>query len=165
MKLDDVTAWVTLGGAVVAAVAGVWNLVLQFRGKQDTFKVGLGEISPEVRQECSLHIVSTSDHEVLLSDWGFIGTDGRFSSILFDIEVGELQPEDVYQIGTNHLKQRGALFQTGYCMRRSPGGAYAISRTQRGPTVSFCPLMPWRKRLLIRLRLWVSPYGYLGWHG
>ncbi len=62
MSIKEFTDYVTLAGAVVAAVAGVWNLIFQMRGKRDLFLVQLGSLSPAIEEETMLSVVSRSDH-------------------------------------------------------------------------------------------------------
>lgn len=162
MSVKEISEWVTLVGASVAAIAGVWNLLLQLRGKRDRFVVRLGSASPSIEQETMLHVVSHTDHPVKLKDWGFIEADGRFRSFLMDWETGSLQNEEITSRGSSELERFGAHFETGYVRKDAPLGAYAISITQRRPYVCFAPAMPLHKQLWIRGRLWFQPQ-YLAW--
>lgn len=162
MSVKEIGEWVTVVGASVAAIAGVWNLRLQLRGRRDHFVVRLGSASPSIEQETMLHVVSHSDHPVKLTDWGFIEADGRFRSFLMDWETGWLQNEEIISRGTSKLERFGAHFETGFVRKDTPHGAYAISITQRRPCVCFAPAMPLRRRLWIMGRLWFQPQ-YLAW--
>lgn len=162
MSVKQVTEWVTLIGVLVAAIAGVWNLLLQFRGKRDHFVVRLGSASPSIDRETMLHVVSYTDHPVKLTDWGFIEADGRFRSFRMDWETGGLETEQITSRGDSELEGFGAHFETGYVRKAAPLGAYAISITQRRPYVCFAPEMPLWRRLWIRGRLWLQPH-YLAW--
>lgn len=162
MSVKEVGDWVTLVGASVAAVTGVWNLSLRLRGKRDHFVVRLGSASPTIDQETMLRVVSHSDHPVKLTDCGFINADGRFASIRMHWEAGALHSDEITSRGSSELGHFGAHFETGHIRREPPLGAYAISITQRRPTLAFAPEMPFHRRLWIRGRLWLQPE-YLGW--
>lgn len=162
MSIKEFTDYVTLAGAVVAAVAGVWNLIFQMRGKRDLFLVQLGSLSPAVEEETMLSVVSRSDHPVRLTDWGFIEANGTFTSFLMKWEVGDLQSEEITSRGTAHLESFGQYFETGYVRRDRPLGAYAISATQRRPVITFDTGMPMWRRGWIRMRL-LFQCSYLAW--
>lgn len=162
MDVEKAKEWVTLAGAVIAALTGIWNLLA--RGKRDNFRVGFDTVSPSIQRETMLHVVSRSDHPIKLTDWGFIEADGRFSSLPMEIEAeGASFGESVLVYGSSELATRGASFETGYT-RDDAAGVYAKSITQRLPRVCFDPRMPFRLRLRIRLRLLFAP-AYLAWSG
>jgi hypothetical protein len=162
MNIKEIGDWVAVLGATVAAVASVWNLLLQLRGKRDSFAVRLGGSSPSISQETMLHVVSRSDHPIKLTDWGFVEADGRFTSFLMEWEVGGLQSEEITSRGSSELEKFGSVFEAGYIRRDNVYGAYAISVTQRRPSVCFTGAMPIWRRYWIRLRLWFQP-NYLAW--
>ncbi len=162
MSLKEFTEWITVSGVLVAAITGVWNLYLQFRGKRDRFVVRLGGVAPSIEPETMLHVVSYADHPIKLTDWGFIEADGRFSSFRMDWETGDLHTEEITDRGSAELKQFGEHYETGYLRSKAPLGAYAISITQTRPRVCFAPAMPQWRRVWIRVRLWFQPE-YLGW--
>lgn len=162
MSIKEFTDYVTLAGAVVAAVAGVWNLIFQMRGKRDLLLVQLGSLSPTIEEETMLSVVSRSDHPVRLTDWGFIEANGSFTSFLMEGEVGDLQSEDITSRGNARLESFGQHFETGYVRRERPLGAYAISATQRRPVITFDTGMPMWRRGWIRMRL-LFQSSYLAW--
>ena len=162
MSIKEFTDYVTLAGAVVAAVAGVWNLIFQMRGKRDLFLVRLGSLAPAIEEETMLSVVSRSDHPIRLIDWGFIEANGSFTSFILEMEVGGLHSEEITARGTPRLENFGQHFETGYVRRESPMGAYAISATQRRPVLTFDAEMPIWRRGWIRLRLVFLP-NYLAW--
>jgi hypothetical protein len=157
MDAEAIKGWVTVVGAVVAAATGVWTLLRQIRGKNDEFVVGLHTVSPSIRQETMLHVISHSDHPIKLTDWGFIEADGRFSSIPMDWEVDPSLGEDLAAVGSSELASRGAVFETGYTRRDDAFGVFAKSVTQKRPRICFAREMPYRRRILIRLRLLLRP--------
>jgi len=61
MSIKEFTDYVTLVGAVIAAGVGVWNLVLQMRGKRGQFFVRLGSLSPTIEEETMLSVVIERD--------------------------------------------------------------------------------------------------------
>ena len=162
MTLDAFGKWVAAVGALIAAATGIWNLVLQLRGKRDCFIVRLGDIFPSIDRETMMHVVNLSDHPVKLVDWGFIEADGTFRSFRLDWEAGSLQNEEITSRGSNDLASFGDHFATGYVRRNEPHGAFALSSTQLRPRLCFSPVMPRYKRLYLRARLHFQPY-YLAW--
>jgi hypothetical protein len=162
MSIKEFTDYATLAGAVIAAGAGVWNLVIQMRGKHDQFFVRLGSLSPAIEEETILSVVSRSDHTVRLIDWGFIEANGSFTSLILEWEVGGLHSEEITSRGTSLLESFGQHFETGYVRREMPLGAYAISATQWRPKITFDPAMPVWRRVWIRFRLVFQP-SYLAW--
>jgi hypothetical protein len=100
MSIKDLTDYVTLVGALIAAAAGVWNLLLQMRGKRDRFLVRLGAMSPTIEEEPMLSAVSRSDQPIRLMDWGFIEANGSITSFLIEWEVGDLQSVQITSRGT-----------------------------------------------------------------
>jgi len=162
MSIKEFTDYVTLAGAVVAAVAGVWNLIFQMRGKRDLFLVRLGSLSPAIEEETMLSVVSRSDHPIRLIDWGFIEANGSFTSFILEWEVGGLHSEEITARGAPRLENFGLHFETGYVRRESPSGAYAISATQRRPVITFDTGMPMWRRGWIRMRLLLQS-SYLAW--
>jgi hypothetical protein len=162
MSIKELTDYVTLVGAVIAAAAGVWNLLLQMRGKRDRFLVRLGAMSPTIEEETMMSVVSRSDHPIRLIDWGFIEANGSFTSFILEWEVGGLHSEEITARGAPRLENFGLHFETGYVRRESPMGAYAISATQSRPIVTFDTSMPFWRQVWIRLRLVFQP-NYLAW--
>lgn len=159
MNIDGIAKVLTVFGASIAALTGIVNLSLQFRGKRDRFAVRLGSASPSVERETMLRVVSMSDHPVSLVDWGFLSDKGTFQSIRMDWETGDLSSDEIVQHGFPKLESFGANFESGYIRREEPVGAFAISATQDLPKVYFSPAAPRLLKLKIRLRLlWNSNY-------
>ena len=157
MSIELIERWVTLIGAVIAAVTGAWNLILQMRGKQDDFVVGMDAATPTIDEETVLHVISCSDHQIKLKDWGFIDSTGRLQSFIFACEVGDLFSEQIVSRGSSCLNQRCDCFETGYKTRNTILGAYAISMTQRRPRICFQDGATLWWRLWIWLRMaWLA---------
>jgi len=74
--MDELQKWITLGGAVIAAVASLLNLWWTHGARVDRIKVGFGALEPPISPGDWLYVVSCSDHRVTLKDYGFIGARG-----------------------------------------------------------------------------------------
>lgn len=162
MDIETLKGWPTTVGALIAAFAATWNLIIQIRGKHDRYIVRLGTISPSIDRETFLSVTSLSDHPIKLTDWGFIEADLKFNSFRLSWEVGDLDSEDVMDIGSSKLDEFGSTYETGYYRKVAPLGAYAITATQRRPRFYFAPEMPRIRRIYIRLRVLVDP-DFLAW--
>lgn len=162
MNIKETTDYATLAGALIAAVAAVWNLILQVRGKRDRFIVRLGSMSPTIEPEMMLTVVSCCDHPVRLTDWGFIEADATFTSIVMLWETGELEDDETRSSGSYHLESYGQHFEVGCIREKSPLGVFGMSATQRTPVISFNATAPMWLRLFIRVRILVQPT-YLAW--
>ncbi len=162
MSIKDLTDYVTLVGAVIAAAAGVWNLLLQTRGKRDRFLVRLGAMSPTIEEETMMSVVSRSDHPIRLTDWGFIEANGTFRSFILEWEAGDFRSDEISTRGKPILENFGHHFETGYVRHQMPLGAYAMSATQSRPIITFDEGMPMWRRGWIRLRL-LFQSSYLTW--
>ncbi len=158
----DVKESVTVVGAVIAAISSCWNLWLQLRKKRDRFRVELGGISPANRRETLLNVVNLGDSPIHLDDYGFIESNGFFSSILSDVANYELEPGDVVSSGLTLLQSHGDAFEVGYVRGESPIGAFAKSRTRKRARIAFSHETPWHLRLRIRVRLLCRP-NYFQW--
>ena len=152
----------TLAGSAIAAVAGIWNLRLQMRGKRDRFLVRLGTVSPSIEEETTLSIVSLSDHQIQLTDWGFVESNSTFTSIPLELDAGYIVSGEILSRGSTTLENFGRQFVAGYVRRDKPLGAFAISSTQHRPVITFDKAMPLLRRIWIRLRL-LFQSSYLGW--
>ncbi len=162
MNIQDLTQYATFVVAVIAAVTGIWNLALQMRGKRDRLLVRLGTLSPSIEKETTLSVVSLSDHQIQLTDWGFVESNGAFTSIPLELDVGYIVSGEIMSRGSTILENFGRQFVAGYVRRDKPLGAYAISSAQHRPVIAFDKAMPPLRRIWIRLRLLFQP-SYLGW--
>lgn len=153
---------IKLSAALVAAFTGIWNVWWQTKGKNDRFLVGLDSIIPTIEQETFIHVVSLSDHSILLKDWGFIKSDGKFISCPLGSQTDSLDNDILKTRGSTHLLSRNDSFEMGYIKSERPFGAYAISVTQKRPRLHFESSMPYWRRIVIILRLWLQP-NYFAW--
>lgn len=162
LHLKEIIDWVTVIGAGVAAITGIWNLLLQLQGKRDIFTVRLDSVSPSIGPETMMNVVSHSDHPIKITDYGFIEADGKFRSFHMDWEAGAIHSEEISSRGSSELAGFGEYFESGYVRKILPFGAYAISVTQKRPRLYFTAKMPYMRRVWIKLRLWFQPH-YLAW--
>lgn len=163
MDVNNLNGWVTLIGAVIAAVAGVWNLALQFRGTKDKFKVRLGTATPQIRPETFLHIVSLSDHPIVIADYGFIEEKEKFWSFRLELDADPSlgQGDSISYNGSPNMAKRSEIFEVGMEFRDVVIGAFAhtITQDQKHTTLWFQPGVSWWKRLRLRLRVRVRRRG------
>lgn len=161
MNLEAWTGWVTLIGAVVAAVTGSVGLWMQVRGKRDSFKIGIGTVSPEATSLTFLNVVSRSDHPIKISDYGFIEGNGRLYSIPMESDLGNhIAHEGVFR-GSSMLEGRGDFFEIGYDRTRPVIGCFAMSNLQSKPKLAFSYETPRWKRLKVRLQTLRKAEAYL----
>jgi hypothetical protein len=151
MEIESVGKWATAAGAVIGAIAGVWNLLLQMRGKRDRFRVGMGTVEPTIEEETMMNVVSLSDHPIKIADCGFILPSGRFQSFRLAWETGDLTLDEFHSRGSRELAERGAFYEGGYVLRDRVVGAFAMSVTQRRPRLCFSSTTPYWRRVWIRL--------------
>lgn len=137
MDVDFWTKWATLAVAVVAAISGVWSLLIQLRGKRDNFKVGMGTISPEVLPETVMHVVSISEHPIKIADYGFIELNGQLTSIPMEAELTDYIAHEGLFRGAMLLEKRGDSMEVGYCRRKAVIGCFALTNLQAHPKIAF----------------------------
>lgn len=152
MDVDSIQKWVTLGAAVLAAVASILNLWWKFRDKSDKIRVSCGLIDPQISPGEYLHVISRCDHPMRIADYGYVMPDGRRLSIpQLDDEEPNDDPRLVY--GSRILEARNASFETGMELRDRPVGVYAITTSQTRPTVAFQYDIPTWHRILVRFKI------------
>ena len=64
--MEDIKVWATLVGAIVAGVTGLVNLIIQLRGKRDSFTVAPYSSSHDPDQRAFMHVINLSDHPIKL---------------------------------------------------------------------------------------------------
>lgn len=155
VTIDEAQKWVTLVGAVAAAVAASLNLWWTYKAKDDKIKVGLDPLGPQIEPGYFLHVVSRVDHPVQLLDWGFVDGRGRLLSVP---QLSADEPMDhISVVGSALLETRNSSFATGLQLRDRQIGAYAITTAQTRRTVAFRHDVQWHTRSLLRLRIWWGP--------
>lgn len=161
MDVDFWTKLATLAGAVIAAVSGVWSLLIQLRGKRDSFLLGMGTISPEAIRETCMHVVSISEHSIKISDYGFIELNGQLTSIPMESELTSYIAHEGLFRGSTTLEKRGDSMEVGYCRNRPAIGCFALTNVQTRPKVAFGYDTPRWKRLYVRLKVLWKGEAYL----
>lgn len=151
----------TLIGAVVAALASLVNLWSTYCGKTDRLTISFGPTRPPLSPGEWLHIVSQSDHQINLLDYGFIGSTGALLSIpqLDNDDVGA-RDDQVSVRGSTTFEKRGDLFEIGPIdLRDKQIGAYAVTLGSERCVTGFNYDVPVHKRLWFRLKIsWKRSY-------
>lgn len=124
--------WVTMISAIIAAGVSVITLWLNYKGKTDKFRIGLCSVRPDISPGHVMHVVSLSDHQVEIVDFGFIYEDGNIESLPFACEIGQFTDCDLIHHGCTILKKRGEFFESGFDVNVEQIiiGAFARSITQ-----------------------------------
>ncbi len=150
MELKD---WITGGAAVIAAVIGIVNLVVQLRDRGEKLLVKEGTRQPAVHQYTSFYVVNLGKHDVEISDYGFLLFSGELLSIPYKIEVSEPPHDDIDVYGFKELKlaPRGHA-EAGMEIRGRVAGYYVLSTTGNRPVICFADVGIFKK-LMLRWRL------------
>lgn len=159
--MEDLKGWATLVGALVAGSTGLFNTVLQVRGKRDRFTVDPYSSSHISDPRCFMQVINLSDHPIHLHDWGWIDRDGGLRSIRDESSEPGFEGHDSFTCSSPKLDSRNDTFLVGYRRTMSPIGAYARSATQNRPKISFKYDIPVLKKLKIRVRIWWRGSTYL----
>ncbi len=124
--------WVTMISAIIAAGVSVITLWLNYKGKTDKFRIGLCSVRPDISPGHVMHVVSLSDHQIEIIDFGFIYEDGNIESLPFACEIGQFTDCDLIHHGCTILKKRGEFFESGFDVNVEQIiiGAFARSITQ-----------------------------------
>lgn len=162
MDMKEVGTWTTATGAFVAAVAGVWNLMLQLKGRRDVYRVGIGSLIPQVRDETMMHIVSLSCHRVIIADYGFILEGPGVISVPLISSINADNTYSVIKISGNILHDCGDFFECGMDIKEHTLlGVYARSNIQIFPRIYFSANAPLLKRLSIRWNYFIRKKIYV----
>lgn len=133
---DGIEKWVTLGGAVVGAIAGILNLWWKYREKSDRIRVVCGLIDPQITPGEFLHVVNLCDHPIRLADYGYVMRTGKLLS-LPQMDANEPTDSERVSYGSSLLESRNSSFETGTTLRDRPIGVYARTTNQSKPRVAF----------------------------
>lgn len=146
MDKDTVTLW----GAVIAAIAGVLNLLWQFSDRNDRYVLNCGPLSPQTAPGEYLFVVNVGKHPITLADYGFLREPSNAFSIP-DNHANDWEPGHRFQLlGTLSPREHG---EAGVHFAIKCIGAYAISTTQRFPRVAFHFEVPWYTRCWVWARM------------
>jgi hypothetical protein len=130
---DYIQKLVTLIGAVTAAFASLINFWWTHRTKVDRLAVTFGSIRPPLDPGYSLHVVSQSDHQMVLRDYGFIMPSGPPGGRLLSLpqfHIDDDDPDDRPTVGHGNaaFEKRGDWFEPGSVqLRDEPIGAYTVT--------------------------------------
>lgn len=156
--VDDLQKWVTIAGAVIAALVSSAYLWLKFREKTDKIKVGVDPLEPPIEPGYWLNVVSLSDHQMNLKDYGFIDETGRLFSLPQHWADEPINDERIVIRGNRSFTQRGDLFEVGNIeLRNNPVGAFAITVGQSYYTLGFRYDISWCKQLWMRIKVRWKP--------
>lgn len=148
----------TLIGAGIAGFTGLWNFVWQWRDRYDSIYVGLDSLRQSIEPHTSLYVINQSKHAVELHNFGLILKDGSLFSIPWYWEENMVWEEDPssFSRGERTMPPR-ATYEAGMAFSGEVIGRWAITATQKRPTLVFTEYAGTFNQLWIRLRTKVSP--------
>lgn len=159
MDINSIRELLTLIGACVAAITGILGLFFQLRGKSDNYRVRYGSLKPDISPETSMHVISRSDHEIIITDYGFIDENRKLQSVFF--ENYENPYRSIRYQGSSTLAKRSSYYEVSFLRNKPAIGTFAISANQNYPRVHFCSGTPLYIRLIIRLKTIWNQSDYL----
>jgi hypothetical protein len=121
--------------ALVAALAGVINLIRSMRVPKDRIRIGFGFPQNAYEPGAELDVQNLSPHEVRLRDFGFIlDSYKRFS--LPDHHAAANGHDERLAYGNTTIASRG-VFQGRFAGNINEIAAYAYTTTQNFPRIKF----------------------------
>ncbi len=124
--------WVTMAGAIIAAIAGVINLWRSFKSERDSIYVKTGTFRPIATPATAMYIVNVGKHPVTISDYGFVLADGKLFSIPWYNENQAIFDGDdhhAFYSGKSTIPSRD-MFAVGISFNEKIIGCFAVSTTQ-----------------------------------
>ncbi len=124
--------WVTLAGAVIAAIAGTLNLWKSFKDQSDSIYVKSGTFRPIATPAAAMYVVNVGKHPVMLSDYGFVLEDGKLFSIPWYDEneaIFDGPDPNAFYTGKSTIPPR-EMFAVGITFNNRIIGSFAITATQ-----------------------------------
>ena len=124
--------WVTLAGAVIAAIAGTLNLWKSFKDQSDSIYVKTGSFRPIATPATAMYVVNLGKHAVMLSDYGFVLENGKLFSIpWYDENEAIFDGPDphAFYIGKSTIPPR-EMFAVGITFNDKIIGSFAVTATQ-----------------------------------
>lgn len=143
--MDLSMQWITMIGALTAALAGLYNIWLSYTDRGDSILVKHGTHTPIDTPAVCMYVVNTGKHPVFISDFGFVNEDGTLFSVPYYNETEHyIDGPDIHEfyVGTTTI-QPNQLFSAGLSYSSKIIGVYAITSTQSV-----------RRVRMIRNRLW-----------
>lgn len=149
MDISEWRDWLTFAGAVGAGITGVLNLWWKATEKTDKIRVGMGTIGAEQLPQTMLHVVSRSDHPIVVADYGFIRDSGELMSLPEYWEECPYEMDGLVR-GEHTLASRNASFEAGIPLGWRAVGCYARTSSQGRVRLAF------RRSLAIHRRAWLT---------
>lgn len=134
--------------ALVAALAGVINLIRSMRVPKDRIRIGFGFPQNAYEPGAELDVQNLSSHEVRLRDFGFI-LDGYKRFSLPDHHAATNGNDERVEYGSTTIVSRG-VFQGHFAGNIDEIAAYAYTTTQSFPRIKFRHNISRRKKLITR---------------
>lgn len=153
-NLTLVSSVVAATAAMIAAVPGVLSIWWRYADRQDRLRVGLGRIRFDLSETTDLHAINISSHPVEIADYGFVLMDGKLMSLPIFWETDAWESEKGWSRQNRRLGPRES-FEAGTEIRGQVAGAYAITSTQRRPTVRMSPDLGLLRGRWLWLRAWL----------
>jgi len=136
MIMDDPVKWVTLIGAVVAALTGLQSFFWQFLDRRDRIVVKHGSFRPPSTPGQGLFVVNKSKHLVELQDYGFVLRNGELFSLPWYFENDGIDDDvAVSYSGVSALEPRERFEVYVDLINLNSVGAYARTTTRSRPSV------------------------------
>lgn len=134
--MDDLVKWITLAGAVVAALTGLQSFFWQFLDRRDRILVKLGSFRPPTGPGEGLFVVNKSKHLVELLDYGFVLSNGELFSLPYYFENDGLFDQVHATFSGNSALEPRERFEVYVDLTNiKVVGAYACTTTQSRPSI------------------------------
>ncbi|MEN6584664.1 MAG: hypothetical protein ABFE02_01255 [Sulfuricella sp.] len=154
--MDELVKWVTLIGAVVAALTGFQSFFWQFLDRRDRIVVKFGSFRPPITPGQGLFVVNKSKHLVELHDYGFVLSNGELFSLPWYFENDGLSDQvEAAFAGTSALEPRARFEVYVDLTNLETVGAYALTTTQSRPSVCIRDHLNFLHAWWYRLRVWL----------
>jgi hypothetical protein len=138
MKFSEM---VTLVGAVVAGITGIFNLAMLAKNRFDRIKVGFGPSSPDVNKDrvYCLHVINFCDHAVKIADYGYIKDNYEKESMAYTLSNQGIDVyfNDIFYPSSTTLKHRGDEMDAGYETKGKVIAVYARTNMQSFLRIGF----------------------------
>lgn len=153
--MDEIVKWITLAGAVVAALTGLHSFFWQFLDRKDRIVVKHGLASPPSCPGQGLFVVNIGKHLVEIQDYGFILSNGKlFSLPWYFVNDGPAEEVRAEFEGTSALEPRERFQVYVDLTNLKTVGSYAQTTTQTFPSLGFVHDLNFLHTCWIRCRVW-----------
>lgn len=153
--MDELVKWVTLLGAVVAALTGLQSIFWQVLDRRDRIVVKHDSFRPPITPGQGLFVVNEGKHLVELHDYGFILSNGELFSLPWYFENDGL-PDQVEAtfVGTSTLGPRERFEVYVDLTNLKTVGAYARTTTQSLPSIHISDRFNFLHACWYKVRVW-----------